>query len=88
MLGWTCGEVEQVLQAAGGQLSLVLAPGHEVDRAIQRNAIDQREPADSHGFAIEHSGSFEDQQYTRDEDLTIAAATRPIGSIESDDPYA
>jgi hypothetical protein len=39
VLGWTCAEVEACLQASSGQLAVVLAPGHELDRAMAQAAI-------------------------------------------------
>jgi len=77
VLGWTCAEVEQVLQAAGGMLSLMLAPGYEVDKAIQLGAEHRLEDDFE---AMRSSGSFDDSGHL--EPLQMTALEM------QDDPYA
>ena len=82
VLGWTCLEVEQVLAAAGGMLEMVLAPGYEVDKAVQRDK-DHRLEGDF-GAMRAGSGSFEDA----DLDLEPLQPLQMSPIDIEDDPYA
>ena len=80
VLGWTCSEVHQVLQASGGMLGMVLAPGYEVDKAVKRGKEHRLED----DFEAMRSGSFEDADLAVDQLEPLQMSPLDI----EDDPYA